>query len=319
MVSLVPKVEQRFGGDWTIEKLDAIERYCDGYTTALKSAPSADRPFRLHFIDAFAGTGYVDIKSGEQAGERVRGSALRALSVDNRPFDQVDLIELDRAKAENLGRLVADHQDRVRITIGDANEKVVDICRALGRGDRAIVLFDPTTTDLNWSTVEAVAKTGRCDVWILFPLGDVRRDLARTERPTKDSADGRRLTRVLGTDVWFDRYAISTGSEQAEQASLDIDLATPIPMGGEHWASPEGTDWILDLYRESVARIFPDELVLSRELTNSRNSPMFSLFFGCANSRGAEIANRIARGALKRAEKETKEAQKIRRQPSLFG
>lgn len=297
------RVEQHFGGDWTIEKLDAIEGYCDGYTRALKSAPSADRPFRLHFIDAFAGTGYVDIKSGEQAGERVQGSALRALSVEDRPFDQIELIELDRAKADDLRRQVADHQDRVRITIGDANEKVVGICRALGSGDRAVVLFDPATTDLNWTTVEAVAKTGRCGVWILFPLGDVRRDLARTERPAKDSPDGQRLTRVLGTDAWFDRYFISTGVEQAKQSSLDIDLAPSISVGGEHWASPEGTDWILDIYRESLARVFPDELVLSRELTNSRNSPMFSLLFGCANQRGAKIANRIAKGALRRAEK----------------
>ena len=41
-----------FGGQWTIEKLDILGRYLDAYTTALKN-----QPFKLVYIDAFAGHG----------------------------------------------------------------------------------------------------------------------------------------------------------------------------------------------------------------------------------------------------------------------
>lgn len=309
---------QKFGGDWTIEKLNVVEAYCDAYTTALKRAPSPTRPFRLHFIDAFAGTGYVDIKSGKQAGQRVEGSAIRALAVTDRPFDQVHLIEIDTSKAKELNRTVADHRQRVNIIIGDANDEVVKICNKFSRSDRAVVLFDPASTQLDWSTVKLAAETGKCDIWILFPLGDVRRDLGRSVRPEKDSADGQRLTRVLGTDTWYDRYSFVAASDPAEQIGLGLDLAEPIILGSDHWESPQGTDWVLDIYRESLERIFPAELVLSRELTNSRNSAMFSLFFGCANPKGAQIANRIAAATIKKAEREAREIEKSEQNPSLF-
>ena len=46
----------RFGGPWTIEKLDILEAYLDRYTTALKG-----QAFDLIYIDAFAGTGQVEL------------------------------------------------------------------------------------------------------------------------------------------------------------------------------------------------------------------------------------------------------------------
>ena len=41
-----------FGGPWTEEKLAILKKYLDTYTTVLKN-----QPFRLIYIDAFAGTG----------------------------------------------------------------------------------------------------------------------------------------------------------------------------------------------------------------------------------------------------------------------
>jgi len=45
---------QKFGGDWTQEKLARIRSYLGAYTTVLKK-----QPFKLIYIDAFAGTGYT--------------------------------------------------------------------------------------------------------------------------------------------------------------------------------------------------------------------------------------------------------------------
>ena len=53
-----------FGGAWTLKKLGILERYLDAYTTALKS-----QPFKLMYIDAFAGTGQIALSSGEDDNE----------------------------------------------------------------------------------------------------------------------------------------------------------------------------------------------------------------------------------------------------------
>ena len=95
-------VEKRhgFGGTWTEDKLARVEKYLRAFTTALKR-----QPFRLMYVDAFAGTGY---RATKQAGEKVRGtllfpemrefvkgSARRALEIEP-PFDHYVFIEADK-------------------------------------------------------------------------------------------------------------------------------------------------------------------------------------------------------------------------------
>jgi len=78
--------QQRFGGDWTLIKLGILGEYLRAFTTALKN-----QPFRLVYIDAFAGTGRCKVNTS--SGEReVDGSARIALRV-NPPFDQFVFIE----------------------------------------------------------------------------------------------------------------------------------------------------------------------------------------------------------------------------------
>ena len=57
----------KFGGTWTNRKLDVLAGYLHSYTTALKDKPTAERPFRKAFIDAFAGTGYRDVRRDEES------------------------------------------------------------------------------------------------------------------------------------------------------------------------------------------------------------------------------------------------------------
>ena len=52
----------RFGGDWTKDKLDMVERYLNAYTTALKKKDY----FRLMYIDAFAGSGIINLKKSDK-------------------------------------------------------------------------------------------------------------------------------------------------------------------------------------------------------------------------------------------------------------
>ena len=57
MLDQVAEPRTRYGGSWTIEKLEILERYLDAYTRALKN-----KSFNLMYIDAFAGTGYLEMR-----------------------------------------------------------------------------------------------------------------------------------------------------------------------------------------------------------------------------------------------------------------
>ena len=59
-----------------------------------------------------------------------------------------------------------------------------------------------------------------------------------------------------------------------------------------------GSDQIADCYRRRFESVFDRVSPASRTFRNSKNSPMFELFFGAGNARGASIAVRIAKNIL---------------------
>ena len=65
---------QKFGGNWTEEKLNIFTSYLNAYLIALQN-----RKFKKVYIDAFAGTGEIETNDG---GQCLVGSAKRALSAD---------------------------------------------------------------------------------------------------------------------------------------------------------------------------------------------------------------------------------------------
>ena len=128
-----------FGGNWTRDKLRILENYLRAYTTALKN-----QSFRLWYVDAFAGTGYVNLDSGNVAQSRwsilgegvdaetaniLRGSARLAIEVDDRPFDEFIFIEQNFEYAIELSKLRQEFSGRsIRIISDDANKFLPDWC-----------------------------------------------------------------------------------------------------------------------------------------------------------------------------------------------
>src|SRR5690554_7513878 len=52
---------QYFGGDWTTEKLERVKKYLQAYVRIMNK-----QNFRFLYIDAFAGTGYVELKDKQE-------------------------------------------------------------------------------------------------------------------------------------------------------------------------------------------------------------------------------------------------------------
>jgi three-Cys-motif partner protein len=194
-------------GPWAAEKLEALERGLEYYTTRLKNQPYWEKVY----IDAFAGPGLSevrirnkdagsDIPAGdtlfstlelEEAPDPVEeevlyleGSPRRALNLRN-PFDRYIFIEMNPRRVAELEKMRAEYGDarRIEIRAGDANEAVLDILRSgfSKRTHRAYVFLDPFGMHVPWSTIEALAVTRAIEVMINFPMGmAIRRMMPRS-------------------------------------------------------------------------------------------------------------------------------------------
>lgn len=285
---MAEKQLQFFGGSWTEQKLAILAEYLKDYNIALKH-----QPFIREYVDAFAGTGYrqrqsiiasgifQDTEDPESQGF-IKGSAKLALETEP-SFDRFVFIESDARKIEELERLRVDHPGKaIEILQGDANVRVQDYCRTLRTNVRSVVFLDPFATEVQWSTIKAIAGTRRIDVWILFPLMAVNRLLSRDP----DKTFRNRLDQLFGTEEWFEHF-------YRKRREADI-------FGQEIEEIKKACDFdsISDFYLGRLKAIFAGVAPAPRLLKNSRGSPLFQLFFAAGNTKGAPIAVRIANHLL---------------------
>ncbi len=110
-------VEEQWGGQWSVKKLDSVERYLESYLTAMKNV-STRYGWSLVYIDAFSGSGSQHIKdphtgeldlNGNVGSDFLEGSAMRALDVteslekeNGRGFDRFEFIDIDDAALKTL-------------------------------------------------------------------------------------------------------------------------------------------------------------------------------------------------------------------------
>lgn len=275
-----------FGGSWTEQKLKILSEYLNTYTTVLKN-----QPFKLIYFDAFAGGGVWSPKAGyaeddyREARELHKGSPLRALEVDNRPFDKLVFVEKDSSRAKSLEEIKEAHPERdIKIINEDANTVLPQFCKELASFDRAVVFLDPYATEVSWGTIEAIAKTKKIDCWILFPRMAIARMMPVGDEPTDELKI--RLDRVFGgRKYWQELYHPSM------QASFWD--AGPRPVRAQ------GSESIASCYLQRLKLTFTRTASVRRTFKNSKESPMFELFFAVGNPSGAakavDIANHILR------------------------
>ena len=287
------KRSQQFGGDWTEKKLTKVGKYLRAYTTALKNFP-----FRLMYVDAFAGTGYRTSKNDvseirqlldfPEANEFVRGSARLALEVEP-AFDRYVFVEKNRRKLSRLKEMAAEYSrlsERITFKLGDANEKILKLCGETNwRMWRAVVFLDPYGTQVNWSTVEAIAKTKSIDLWYLFPSGMGLGRMLTTSGKINPTWEAN-LNRLLGTTEWRDVFY-----ETREEPTLFDDKAK---TQQRTYDEDRAADFILNRMRGIFAGVGKPAV----PLRNSKGICMYHLVFACGNPRAKSLALRIAEHIL---------------------
>ena len=262
---------------WTEEKLDIFRKYLVAYAKIMNSQKKSWLS-AFHYIDAFAGPGYYQ---DEDSHEFLEGSPLIALNIEPR-FDKYWFVDLSREKTRNLEKIREDFPERnIEILRGDANRILREVIipeltkRERARQERGIVILDPYGLQIDWTTVEEIAKARIFDVFINFSLMGIIRNL-----PSQEAPDGPQLElmeRVLGSSDWVNELYTS-------QKGLFGDVK--IQRGK---ISPE---WIACFYRYKLRDLFRYVSNLSI-MKNSKNSPIYALVLASHNSTAIKITNDI--------------------------
>lgn len=287
---------QKFGGPWSLIKTDVVSQYIKFFNTALKATS-----FERVYIDAFAGSGaFRFVEEGpknslfgpvDDSQFVHEGSAQIALRANPR-FNRIRFIEKDKANVEALQRLIkeAKHPD-AQVIQGDANEELKKICRpANWRARRGVIFLDPFGMNVEWATLDLIAGTKALDLWFLFALAGTIRNLPRNALKL-DAGKRAAVTRVLGTDEWFDEfYRKSSLPNIFDQHQTDIvrRVAT--------------VDDIEKYVQRRLTTIFA-HVEPAKRLWGPGNKSLFSLFFAISNpSSGAiTLARKGASHILKKA------------------
>ncbi len=280
---------QKFGGNWTEEKLNIFTSYLDAYLIALQN-----QKFKKIYIDAFAGTGEIETSDG---GQFLVGSAKRALASEKK-FDHYYFIEADSQKAGELQNMINSEFPQMRgiVTIycGDANDKLAEIISNVDwRYNRGLLFLDPYATQVNWATLENVAQTKSIDVWYLFPFSALERMLPQNGKYDKweDCID-----RLLGDAGWRKEFY----KKDPQMTLFDL-FPEPGQSDGERMVKDANPNHIKEYILSRLGTIFPCVSKHARIFRNGRNSPMFLFCFAIASEspRAQGLALRMADYILK--------------------
>ena len=83
----------------------------------------------------------------------------------------------------------------------DANAALKTLCgRYQWRSERAVLFLDPFGMHVEWSTLEAIAKTGAVDVWYLFPYAGLYRQAAKNADALDADKEASRLCNLFSVN-----------------------------------------------------------------------------------------------------------------------
>lgn len=268
------KSGSHFGGEWTKEKLTIINDYLGFYTTALSK-----QKVKLVYIDAFAGSGKTVLSDGSE----VDGSAVISLQYN---FDEYFFLEIDPERKKELESIVQNrfpHKvDNVHIINDNCNNRLDGILKRLTKYQRGVMFLDPYALELDWSILSAASKTGILDIWYLFPVNALTRNLPKDKQYS--DATSNRIDSILGTHDW-------------EKALYYED--PQISLFGTINYDRVNFDELVKYVTGRLSSIFAYVSPKSRILKNSKNSPLFILYYLMTNNSpkaiglGSKVVNQI--------------------------
>lgn len=282
----------KFGGDWTSEKLLKVSKYLSAYSTIMKK-----QGFRFAYIDAFAGTGYIN-KSNEKESDEILmfpemtsdeslayldGSAKIALKTKP-DFEKYLFIEKSDSRARELQKLTLEFPEkasRIQVVQTEANEFLQEMCLNCNwTNHRAVLFLDPYGMQVEYKTIEAIAKTKAIDLWILFPAGMAINRLLKCDGKISDNM-AKALDRIFGTNEWYNTF-------------YKTEKSTTFFGENEIIRKNATFEQIGTFFINRLKTIFSGVSDKPAYLNNSKNNPLFMLCFASGNPIGSKTAVKIA-------------------------
>jgi len=279
-------------GPWAEQKLQALEDYLSFYTTALKN-----QPFRLVYIDAFAGSPRSkvrgsgthlepspfldDMEIAEAQEQFIEGSPVRALKLQD-SFSQYHFFDLDKTRAGTLDR-ICESNLKVEVKVGDCNPLIRDLAPSLSRRNiRGVAFLDPYGAHLEWETVKALAATQTMEVIINFPVAmAINRLITRSGKIPETWSS--QLDQCFGTNEWHDiAYSVETDLFGEEILTKNKNVS----------------HLLLDFYLDRLKGIFQC-VAPPRLICNTRNNPLYYLIWAGPNRLGLKGAEYILKQGQK--------------------
>jgi three-Cys-motif partner protein len=271
----------KFGGSWTEEKINIVEKYAKAYLTIMNKYPK----WKLLYFDGFAGTGEISTDNGNDLS--IEGAAKRILDITEPcAFNMYYFVELDPEKAASLKQMVdKEYPDRAEIyvTAADCNNKLYDLAEFLkgpGKGYKVLAFIDPCGMELDWNPLFSI-KDLSIDLWILIPTGvGANRLLKRDGNISK---------------AWLLRLERFFGIPEKELLPLFYKKYTEQTLFGEEEIIQKEKDAVGKIYKLYHSKLSSLFKYISRPfvIRNSKNSIMFHFLLASNNQTAVKIANSI--------------------------
>lgn len=275
----------KFGGDWTENKIEILVEYAKAYLTIMKVF-TIKYDWKLLYFDGFAGSGFIK-KGNEENLKIIVGAASRILEIENpRAFDLYYFVEKEPDNISLLKQNTIDifPDKNIHIVETDCNEKIQSMSTFLtgikGKKYKTLAYIDPCGMQLNWSSLETLQKLS-VDAWILIPTGmGVNRLLKK---------DGKI------SDAWLSKLEIFLGMTQQDIRNYFYNEQIISTLFGDEikiTKEQQAIERSAELYSERLKKLFK---FVSKPyiLKNSSNSVMFHFLMVSNNESAVKVANEI--------------------------
>lgn len=273
----------KFGGKWTVEKIEVFIKYLKAYMQILKKYPQ----WPILYFDGFAGSGEIRTKDDEV--DLMEGVASQVLELtDPRAFDLFYFVEKDLDKATKLNSIIDNKFPNIQnkfVRWGDCNKKLLDLSVFLRKPNnenyRGVVFIDPYGMQVNWRSIESL-KGLHLDLWILVPTGAAINRLLGRKKASPEN-----YFNILSS---FFGVATNDIKERFYKPSPQLDMFGETEDKKINRAVEEAAQ----LYKERLNTVF--KFVSNPlEMRNSKNAIIFH-FFMASN---VEVAMKIANDIVK--------------------
>lgn len=259
-------------GSWSVDKHELLRKYLQAYVTVFKNQTWCKG---YEYIDAFAGTGKPKSRDEQRY---VDGSPGVALGLPQ-PFTKYHFIESSSWRIKKLEGLRSEFPKlQVEIYPGDCNNvlrtRIVPEL-AMKNFKRAIAFLDPFGMQIEWNTLEDVARAETIEVFLNFPVMGINRNVRLRRKEDIAPSVRERMDRFWGTDWEAELYE--------ERQTL---------FGPEEIRIKQSGKDLGRRFQKRLREIFP-HCTVPVLMTNSKNAPLYCLVFAGHNQTGVKIADDI--------------------------